>query len=203
MSESASPNISLAASLGDYFRAPVTEAMRGKEVAASPATESYIVQLLSDFAKPTQESSSPLTQPVTFLLRDAMNATGQERFKRLQSLGDGVLYSMGFFSDTRSLVDRGYVAQVGASAYGHAARMLRTGQGQAGGPDVLQELATKFERFVDVLRYVSDWVAAKGARDEEDLIRLYERWQKTGSEVLKNELGQRGLLPLANPGGVH
>lgn len=203
MSESASPNISLAASLGDYFRAPVTEAMRGKELAASAATESYIIQLLSDFAKPTQESSSPLSQPVTFLLRDAMNASGQERFKRLQSLGDGVLYSMGFFCDTTRKVDRGYVAQVGASAYGHAARMLRTGQGQAGGPDVLDELATKFERFVDVLRYVSDWVAAKGARDEEDLIRLYERWQKTGSEVLKNELGQRGLLPLGNPGGVH
>jgi len=203
MSESQSPQISLAVSLGDYFRAPVIEAIRGKEVTASPATESYIVQLLSDFAKPTQESSSPLSQSVTFLLRDAMNASGQERFKLLQSLGDGVLYSMGFFSDTLRRVDRSYVAQVGASAYGHAARMLRTGQGHAGGPDVLDELATKFECFVDVLRYVSDWVVAKGARDEEDLLRLYERWLKSGSEVLKNELGQRGLLPLANPGGVH
>jgi hypothetical protein len=33
--------------------------------------------------------------------------------------------------------------------------------------------------------------------------RLYERWLKTGSTVLQGELGQRGLLPLKNPGGVH
>ena len=167
MSEQESQHfISLSLSLDAYFREPVTEALRGREVAASPATESYLVRLLSDFAKPTEETTSPLTEPVTFLLRDAMNATGQERFKRLQSLGDGVLYGLRFFSDK---VNRGaeeeYVTHVGSSAYEHAARMLRTGQGTAGGPNVLEELATKFQRFVDVLRYVSDWLSAKAAHD--------------------------------------
>lgn len=195
MPEPTSP-ISLAPSLGEYFREPVTEAMRGRELSASSATESYIVQLLADFAKPSLDTSSPLTQSVTLLFRDAMDASGPERFRRLQSLGDGVLYGMGFFSDSMKGVDRGYMARVGASAYDHAARMLRTGQGKTAGPDVLDELAHKFDRFVEVLRYVADWVEAKSARDEEGLVRLYERWLRTGSPVFKSELGQRGLIGL-------
>jgi len=201
MSESLT--ISLTANLDEYFREPVTQAIRGRDVDASSATESYLVQLLSDFAKPTAETTSALTQPVTFLLRDAMGAAGQERFKRLQSLGDGVLYSMGFFGDKLRKVDEGYVAHVGSSAYEHAARMLRTGQAPVEGPNVLDELASKFARFVEVLRYVADWFAAKAAHDESALVRLYERWLRTGSTVLQNELGQRGLVLMRNGGGVH
>lgn len=204
MSEpSSQPFIALTLSLDAYFREPVTQALRGRDVEASSATTSYLVQLLSDFAKPAEDTTSPLTQSVTFLMRDALNASGHERFKRLQSLGDGVLYGLGFFSDKLRGPDERYVAQVGSSAYEHAARMLRTGQERPRGPHVLDELAAQFARFVDVLRYVSDWVSAKAAHDEAALVRLYERWLKTGSSVLQSELGQRGLLPLKNPGGVH
>lgn len=197
------PGISLTASLGDYFREPITQAFKGKEIGASTASEAYLVQLLTDFAKPTTETASPLSQSVTFLLRDATNATGHERFKRLQGLGDGILYGMGFFSDSMRGADRAYLARVGASAYDHAARMLRTNDASARGPDVLNELACKFERFVDVLTYVADWVAAKGAQDEKALVKLYERWLRTGSTVLHNELGQRGLVAMKNGGGIH
>src|SRR5215213_3281646 len=100
MQELNSLKISLAPNLGEYFREPVTEAIRGREVQASSATESYIVQLLSDFARPRPETTSPLTQSVTLLLGEAMEQSGPERFKRLQTLGDGVLYGMGFFSQT-------------------------------------------------------------------------------------------------------
>lgn len=203
MSESESTKLSLTLSLDDYFREPVDDALKGDQIKASPATRTYLVQLLSDMAKPSAETASPLTQPVTFLLRDAMDATGHDRFKKLQSLGDGVLYGMGFFADNMKGVDEGYVAHVGSSAYEHAARMLRTGQGTATGPNVLGELASKFQRFVEVLRYVADWVTAKAARDEEAVVRLYERWLKTGSPVLQSELGQRGLLPMRKLGGVH
>ena len=39
--------------------------------------------------------------------------------------------------------------------------MLRVGQGKAEGPDVLDELARKFIRFVEVLRYVAKGMTAK------------------------------------------
>jgi hypothetical protein len=196
-------SISLTPSLGEYFRAPVSDALRGQEVPASAATETYLVQLLSDFAKPTGDSSSPLSEPVTLLLRDAMEASGVERFRKLQALGDGVLYGVGFFGRQVRGVDRNYFVQVGSTAYGHAAQMLRTGQGTVAGPDVLDELAREFARFVAVLGYVSDWVLAQSARGSEGLVRLYERWLRTGSPVLSTELGQRGVLPLKRTGGVH
>lgn len=197
-------SLSLSADLGAYFREPLEVAMRDAEVQASGAAESYLVQLLSDFAKPTGASTSALSQSVTLLYRDAMNESGHERFKRLQELGDGVLYAMGYFHGTHLRgADEGYVAKIGSNAYGHAARMLRTGQGSASGPDVLDELATQFTRFVDVLRRVSDWVMAKSARDEESLVKLYDRYLRTGSTVLRNELAERGLIAVSGPGGVH
>jgi hypothetical protein len=195
--------IAIAPSLGDYFRAPVCEAIRQREVDASPATESYLVQLLSDFANPSPETRGVLTEPVAFLLEGAMRASGSERFKRLQSLGDGVLYAVGFFGDAACGADRRYFVEVGSSAYGHAATMLRAGQVEASGPDVLSELARRFDGFAAVLGYVSDWVLAQSAKGQAGLIKLYERWQKTGSAVLRAELGQRGISALPNPGGVH
>jgi hypothetical protein len=35
------------------------------------------------------------------------------------------------------------------------------------------------------------------------VVKLYERWMKTGSAVLEQELGQRGLVPLSKQGGLH
>lgn len=203
MSESSSQSIALNARLDDYFREPVVEALRDSSVTASGATEAYLIQMLSDYAKPTTDSSA-LSESVTLLYHEAMKTAGHERFRKLQSLGDGVLYSMGFFHGTLARnADAGYVASVGKNAYGHAARMLRTGQGVARGPDVLEELSSNFERFISVLRYVSDWVYAKSHCDEEGLLRMYERWRRTGSTVLRNELSQRGLVPSEAPGGIH
>lgn len=195
-------SIALTSSLGDYFRAPVSDALKGHDLGASPATESYLVQLLSDFAKPTGETSGVLNEPVAFLLRDAMEATGALRFRKLQSLGDGVLYGVGFFGRNVRGVDRAYFVRMGSTAYGHAAQMLRTGQGTVAGPDVLDELAREFERFVAVLAYVSDWVLAQSARGQEGIVRLYERWLKTGSSVLETELGQRGVVPVKRTAGA-
>ncbi len=201
-SKAESPTIALAPSLGEYFRGPVNEAIRGREVEASPATETYLVHLLSDFANPSPETRSTFSQPVALLLAEAMQCTGTERFRRLQSLGDGVLYGLGFFGQSTPETDRTYFVHVGASAYGHASQMLRAG-GSAQSEDVLHHLARDFGRFADVLTWVSDWLLAQSARGQAGLLRMYERWQKTGSPVLQEELGHRGLMPLGRQGGLH
>src|SRR6185436_1493618 len=90
-SESGSSPIEIAASLGRYFEAPVHEAVKCKRIVASEAAGKYVVELLAAFVKPDEVAGSALSQPITFLLRDAMEARGTERFKRFQSLGDGVL----------------------------------------------------------------------------------------------------------------
>ncbi|MFO0554536.1 MAG: hypothetical protein U0271_39525 [Polyangiaceae bacterium] len=200
---SQSAPIAVCGSLGEYFSTPVQEALASQEVPTSDASKTYLVELLSGFAKPNEDTASTFSQPITFLLRDAMQAVGPERFRRLQNLGDGVLYALGFFGDHLRGVDPEYIARVGASAYDHAARMLRTGQPATRGPDLFDELARGFGRFVGVLRYVADWIFAKSARDEASLVRLYERWLRTGSTVIESELGSRGLHLHSGFDGVH
>jgi hypothetical protein len=193
----ASP-IALSPSLGDYFRAPIQDALAKSDLPSSVAIESYLVQLLSDFAKPNAEAASPLRKPATFLLHEALHAPRPERFVRLQSLGDGLLYELGFFGQSLPSSDRGYLVHVGSSAYAGAASMLRIGDGSRG-LDVLGELARCFGRFVEVLVWVSDWVLAQSARGEDGVVVLYERWRKTGSAVLREALRARGVTGLESP----
>lgn len=197
------PAIALTPSLGEYFRGPVHSAIQRREIEASAASETYLVQLLAEFANPAPETRSTFDRPVSFLLKEAMDASGAERFKRLQSLGDGVLYGLGFFGQGLHSSDRRYYVLVGESAYGHAAQMLRAGYGRTAGPDVLDELAKKFEVFAAVIAWVADFLMAQSARGHQGMLKLYERWLKTGSSVLQQELGERGIMALGKQGGVH
>ena len=192
-------------SMSNYFQEVVEDALRVRNVEATTAAASYLVGLLCAFARPDADAASTLNHPLTFLLRDALDATGAERFRRLRTLGDGVLYVLGFFGGHIEVkgVDRNYVVGVGSTAYHHASVMLRINAHGAQGPDVLSELAEKFERFARVLSEVADGTMASGARDERSVLRLYERWLRTGSSRLAEELGARGLLPSRGTGGLN
>lgn len=201
-----SQKISLSPSMSGYFQEVVSEALRSRNLEATDAASSYLVDLLCDYAHPDEQSGSTLTQPLTFLLRDALEATGAERFQRLRGLGDGVLYVAGFFGghiDSKG-IHRGYIVSVGSTAYREAAAMLRRSPKVTGqGPDVLSELADKFERFAQVLGDVADAALASNARDPRAMLKLYERWLRTGSSRLAEELGARGLIPTRGTGGLN
>jgi hypothetical protein len=197
--------IALSTSISQYFQEVIDDAIRGRNVEATEAASSYLVGLLCDYARPDAEAASTLSQPLTFLLRDALDAAGSERFRRLRTLGDGVLYALGFFAghiEGRG-IDRGYVITVGSSAYEHAAAMLRLGAGRAGSSDVLAELAAKFEHFAEVIGDVADGSMASNARDDGSVVKLYERWLRTGSQRLAEALGEHGLVPTRGAGGVN
>ena len=191
--------IAITASMDDYFRDIVDEAVRAHRVDASAAAQVYLVQLLSDFGRPGEALGSTMEASPTLVLHEAMAAPpSREKFTKLRSLGDGVLYHLGFFSE--HVEGRGahkaYVAQVGSSAYENAAAMLRVQHGSAPGTtDVLTELARKFERFVQVLAHVAHRAMAQSALGAEGVVKLYERWLKTGSSTLASGLAERGLVP--------
>jgi hypothetical protein len=199
-------SIALTNSVGSFFQEAVDAAVRTRGVDATEQAMSYLVALLTDFANPAPAVGGAvkgaLDRPLAFLLDEAMKTTGVERFQRLRALGDGVLYLTGFFGDhieTRG-VDVGYVVSVGASAYDGAATMLRR---HDEGDNVFGELASKFERFVEVLTTVADATLAQQARGERGVLKLYERWLRSGSTTLAAELGARGITPLRGSGGVH
>ena len=201
MSAPQPPVLALAPSMSEYFHTAVEEVVHARKVEATDGAIRYLVGVLCDFAHPDQDARSTLSQPLTFLLHDAMEATGAERFRRLRTLGDGVLYATGFFGGHVELsgAARGYVVTVGSTAYGQAASMMRGAQG----PDVLTELARKFERFVEVLADISDGFLARGASDERSVVKVYERWLRTGSTRLAEELGAMGIVPSRPPSGIN
>jgi hypothetical protein len=196
--------LDLSANLETFFHDVVDDAMRKKNVAATEAAEYYLVSLLTDYARPDARSCEALERPLTLLLDEALHAPGQERFERLRVLGDGVLYVSGFFAphlETRGVEVR-YVTSLGARAYDGAGKLLR-GSADENAPDLFFELAENFERFAELLSAVAEKLLLAAAPSSQGLLKLYERWLKTGSETLGSELLGRGVLPVRGAGGVH
>jgi hypothetical protein len=206
MSEGMRSPIDLSANLETFFHDVVDDAMRKKRVEATEAAEYYLVSLLTDYARPDARCNEALERPLTLLLDEALNASGKERFEKLRVLGDGVLYVSGFFAphlETRGVETR-YVTSLGARAYDNAGRMLRgANDNDNGAPDLFFELAENFERFAELLSAVAEKLSLAAAPSSIGVLKLYERWLKTGSEELGTELMQRGVLPVRGAGGVH
>jgi hypothetical protein len=190
--------ISLAADLGAYFEAALVQAIAVCGLSSSHAVERYLLGLLCDFARPDWQAAVGVEHPLTFRLRDALATAGAERFTRLRRLGDEILYALGFFAQslTRHGADRSYVSGLGKSAYGHAAAMLRSSGTPASAPEVLVELADKYDSCAAVLSEVADNTMAAGAHDDAAVLRIYERWCVTRSDGLAQKLGELGLLPM-------
>jgi len=198
------PTLDLSASLETFFHDVVDDAMRKKQVAATEAAEYYLVSLLTDFAKPDARSCEALERPLTLLLDEALHAPGQERFERLRVLGDGVLYVSGFFAphlETRGVEVR-YVTSLGARAYDSAGKMLRGASGDSA-PDLFFELAENFACFAELLTAVAEKLSLAATPSSVGILKMYERWLKTGSQSLGSELLEHGVLPVRGAGGVH
>jgi hypothetical protein len=191
-------------SISGFFCEVVKDAMRAKRVEATEGATGYVVGLLVDYAHPDTRAGETLERPLTLLLDEALRvADPAERFERLRTLGDGVLYGCGFFGDHFEArgVDPKYLCGLGTRAYGAASSMLRTGSDE-GGPDLFAELADNFDVFVDIVTDVADATITMGMQSSRGLLKVYERWLRTGSERLANALTSRGVMPTRGAKGV-
>jgi hypothetical protein len=189
-------------SVASFFHGVVEDAIKAKRVAATDGATSYLVALLTDYARPGNRAEEALARPMAFLLDEAMHtASPAERFERLRSLGDGVLYSCGFFGDHFEArgVDQGYLIGIGSIAYGAASSMLRV-PNEEKQPDIYRELADKFASFVAVLMEIADASIAQGVAGSRDLVKVYERWLRTGSDRLAQALTSHGFMPTRGSG---
>jgi len=192
-------SIVASASVHDFFADSVDEALRGRSVEASSGARAYLIGVLEDQAQPARRVDQALDRPLAFLLADAVAIEGPaQRFDRLRRLGDAVLYAAGFFHGHFGArgVDEEYVVRMGREAYGRARSMLVTGATE--GPnesDVFGELAHRFESFVRVFEDVADGTETLGATSSSGVLRLYERWLRTGNDRLATALGAQGIAP--------
>jgi hypothetical protein len=174
------------ASAVEYFKELVDEALANQQVNAGELTAFYVVQLLAAFLqRPADEDDEPLA----FKLAHALTAEGGQQRHRLKQIGDASLFVSGFFSDSLRgrLVDVDYYAAIGGCAYSALSRYETDALSPA-----FAELARKFGDFVDVLEEVS---ARTSCSSNADLLRLYEKWLKTGSKHSGRLLIARGVVP--------
>jgi len=193
-------------SISAYFSVVVEDALRSRHVEATLLAKNYIVALLSNYARPDPVKGRALDRPLTFLLDEALHTVEfAERFERLRTLGDGVLYSSGFFSDhfESKGVEQSYLIGIGSVAYGGASSMLRISSEDASRKlDIYRELADKFSSFVGVLSEIADGTISGHVGGSKDLLKVYERWLKTGSDRLAQTLTSHGLVPMRGAKGT-
>lgn len=180
-------DLKLSSSLAEFFQGRIADALRNQGLAATTPTECYLVGLLADFT-----TAPPDDEPLALKLARAVQSP-DERVRQLKEVGDTSLYVSGFFADSvqRRLVDVDYYIQMGGAAYSELARYFRGNPNSLVFGEVYDELGTKFPRFVDVFAEVSEG----STNSDHDLVRLYERWLRTGSEWMERRLRAQGVLP--------
>lgn len=175
----------------EYFKDLVESALTRQHLRANELTSYYLVDLLCRFMRPDRRIPfyDDTSEPLALRLRRALESGGMEQRARLRNLGDFSLFTSGFFSDSlnRRSVDVDYYVSMGEYAYGSLSRRDTDALGQ-----VFTELARKFVAYMDVLADISERTGATGSAD---VLRLYERWLRTGSARDGQRLADRGLVP--------
>jgi hypothetical protein len=193
-----------AASVQEFFRELLALAIENQRANLQQATELYLANLLAGFLQAEallvrEEDGTLHRKPLALLFKEALEAEeAAARARLLRRLGDTSLFVSGMFSDSlsRSLVDVGYYIEMGGRAYDALGEVAaRNGRE----PSLWNELSEKFSQLVEVLNEVSErTMAASNA----GLLRLYEKWIRTGNVRLATLLRQQGVpATLAVPKG--
>jgi len=186
------------ASLKEFFRDALHDALSHQHVAVEGETEHYVVNMLTLFSNADalyeRNDSRRQLKPLALMLGEALDApTSEARFRGLQRLGDVSLFIAGFFSAgfARKLVDIDYHIAMGGQAYGTLAESCPTTRARTL-RQVFAELAAKFQPMVDALNEISE---SAYQHSDQDRLRLYELWVKTGSERSRQLLRKLGVEP--------
>ena len=174
----------------EYFKELVESALARQHLHAGDLTEYYLVNLLCQYIRLDAKSGSADTgEPLAFRLARALESGGLEQRTRLRHLGDFSLFMSGFFADSfrRRSIDVDYYKSMGEYAYGSLSR-----SDDDAFAEVFAELARRFVGYMDVLSDISERTTLASSAD---VLRLYEKWLRTGSARDGRRLVERGVLP--------
>ena len=174
----------------EYFKDLVAASLARQHVRAADLTEYYLVNLLCQYIRLDAGAAvGEVDEPLSLRLARALRSGGLEQRARLRSLGDFSLFMTGFFPDSfrRRLVDVDYYVSMGEYAYGSLSRAEDDAFAE-----VFGELSRKFVGFMDVLSDISE---RSTLGTSTDVLRLYEKWLRTGSQRDAERLVEHGILP--------
>ncbi len=194
----AESKIGILSSSKDYFQEIVDDGFQKRNLKAVPQVKSYLVDLLVHYVdarnlhlEKMDETGRPKPQTLAEQLLVAQNLEPKERVEHLRILGDRALYIAGFFGESlqRKLVDVDYYAEVGCTAYSHLSSLVKEDTRSR----LFQTFSLQFLKFVDVLTYISHRTMITS---DQNLIHLYDRYMRTGSEVARDRLIELGVITI-------
>ena len=159
----------------------------------SPMAIAYLVELLDERVLENPNGLGG-EQTLAEALLAAQRDFGVERMRRMRGLGDHALFVSGFLADSvlGGAVDAGYYRQIGRSAYRDVALELRS-RGESGSwARLYGELEERFGDFAEILTEVGDQTRPERPRN---LLGVYERYLRVGSERDRELLLRAGYLP--------
>lgn len=191
-------NITTRVALPEFFYKRIKEALMRNQTDVSQDVEFYLVNILSHFSRTEnffqKGSDGRLEQrPLALKLYDAVFSENVEQFEHLKSLGDTALYHAGVFSDglVNSMVDINYYIGMGGNAYLSLANMVTTPY-QEHIADMYHSLGKQFGELVNVLSLCCE---KEAPLTDADLLKVLDKYLKTGSERAKNILKEKGIIP--------
>jgi len=174
----------------EFFKGHIESALERQHLRATGLTSYYLVDLLCRFTRPDRRIpfNDDHDEPLALRLQRALGAGGLEQRARLRNLGDFSLFVSGFYSDSlrRRAVDVDYYVSMGEYAYSWLARRDQDAFGE-----VYAELGRRFVPFMDILCEISE----RTGQTSRDVLRLYERWLRTGSPRIGQQLVEKGIAP--------
>ncbi|MBC7794692.1 MAG: hypothetical protein H7Z43_13390 [Clostridia bacterium] len=187
----------LSGDLTEYFRTEVTSARDELGMELEELIEFYVVRLLCDYSRPETAPSNG-NEALALMYKRALEAPIGERVQILKNLGDAALYVSGFFVEfiERQLVDLDYYIAMGGTAYGSLSELIG---GQRNGEtfgELYAKMAEKFTELVDLLNEVASKGAKADALSDQQLLRMYDRWTRTGNVRIQRKLADVGLFPV-------
>ena len=199
-----SPSLDLLMSPQEFFHGKITAASRQLNVKLDDHVEFYLVNLLSNFVTTSsfngdgEDADDILSTPLVFMLKRAVEAPPGKQPQLYRRLGDASLYVTGFFQDyfNRKTFDINYYVTMGSSAYEQASTLSRASIRDDGIPEILESLSRNFLQVVDIMAQASDSTAM---RQDSNILALYDRWNRSGSERLRGLLEENGISPIRVP----
>lgn len=178
-----------------WFHERLTGCMASRGISARDETTHYLVELLSSAGLGAAGRRESLCgRPLVMILAEATEAAGLERLRLFRTLGDEALYVAGFFGDhlERRGVSADYVSRLGTQAYGAAGELAERTPQELVRAEVYRELAELFAPLTGVLDDVRESTAL---RTPQDIVRLYDKWRRTGSPRIAARLTAEGVYP--------
>lgn len=178
-------------SSAEHFNEMVEWGLHKRKLNVPVESKVYLVGILEKFLNTKNLFE---TEPADTLAESFLKARNSELYIKnniLKNLADKTLYICGYFGDSlnRKLVDVDYYVDMGEMAYKELSASTR----EEGLASVYFDYSKRFVKYVDVLTHISEYSFVKS---DNSVLRLYERYLKTGSKLAQEKLAEMGVVTI-------